>query len=104
MAFTMRRRIRDFGIRIALGASTSDIIAGVVREGLGLTVAGLAIGLVLSLMAAIGLRWMLFGVTPTDVPTYAGVFALLAAASLVACYLPARRAAGIDPMQALREE
>src|SRR5947207_6603799 len=49
MAFTMRRRIRDFGIRIALGASTSDIIAGVVREGLGLTVAGLAIGLVLSL-------------------------------------------------------
>ena len=104
MAFTMRRRIRDFGIRIALGASTSDIIAGVVREGLGLTVAGLAIGLVLSLMAAIGLRWMLFGVAPTDLPTYAGVFTLLAAASLVACYLPARRAAGIDPMQALREE
>jgi predicted permease len=104
MAFTMRRRIRDFGIRIALGASTGDIIAGVVREGLGLTVAGLAIGLVLSLMTAIGLRWMLFGVTPTDLPTYAGVFALLAAASLVACYLPARRAAGIDPMQALREE
>jgi putative ABC transport system permease protein len=104
MAFTMRRRIRDFGVRIALGASTHDIVTAVVREGLGLTAAGLAIGLALSLVAARGLRSMLFGVTPTDARTYAAVFVLLAAASLLACYLPAHRAARIDPMQALREE
>ena len=104
MAFTMRRRIRDFGVRIALGASARDIVSSVVREGLRLTAAGLAIGTALSLAAAAALRSMLFGVTPTDARTYAGVFTLLAAASLVACYLPAHRAARIDPMQALRDE
>jgi macrolide transport system ATP-binding/permease protein len=104
MAFTMRRRIRDFGVRIALGASRGDIVASVVREGLGLTAAGLGTGWALGLAAATVLRSMLFGVTPTDARTYAGVFALLAAASLVACWLPARRAARIDPMRALREE
>jgi macrolide transport system ATP-binding/permease protein len=104
MAFTMRRRIRDFGVRIALGASSRDIVASVVREGLRLTAVGLAIGTALSLATAVGLRSMLLGVTPTDARTYAGVFTLLAAASLVACYLPAYRAARIDPIQALREE
>jgi predicted permease len=104
VAFTMRRRIRDFGVRIALGASPADILASVVREGLRLTMAGLALGGALSLAAATGLRGMLFGVTPTDAPTYGLVFSLLAAASLVACYLPARRSARIDPMQALRQE
>ena len=104
VAFTMRRRVRDFGVRIALGASSADILASVVRESLRLTIAGLALGGVLSLAAATGLRSMLFGVTPTDARTYGLVFALLAAASLVACYLPARRTARIDPMQALRQE
>ena len=104
MAFTMRRRIRDFGIRMALGARPHDIVASVVREGLRLTAVGLAIGCALGLTTASGLRWMLFGVTPTDAPTYAGVFTVLAAASLVACYVPAHRAARIDPMHALREE
>ena len=104
MAFTMRRRIRDFGVRIALGASARDIAASVVREGLRMTAVGLAIGAALSLATATSLRSALFGVTPTDARTYAGVCALLAAASLLACYLPARRAARIDPMQALRDE
>jgi len=104
MAFTMRRRMRDFGVRIALGASTRDIASSVVREGLRVTAAGLAIGAALGLATAAALRSMLFGITPTDARTYAGVFALLAAASLVACYLPAHRAARIDPMQALRDE
>jgi ABC-type antimicrobial peptide transport system permease subunit len=104
MAFTMRRRIRDFGVRIALGASSHHIVASVVREGLSLTAVGLVIGGALSLATATALQSMLFGVTPTDAPTYAGVFTVLAAASLVACYVPAHRAARIDPMHALREE
>jgi hypothetical protein len=104
MAFTMRRRIREFGVRIALGASTSDILTSVVREGFRLTAAGVVFGCVLSLATASGLRSMLFGVTPTDTPTYGGVCLLLAAASLVACWLPAHRAARIDPMRALRDE
>jgi len=104
VAFAMRRRIRDFGVRIALGAAPRDILAAVVREGLRLTAAGLAIGCALSIAAAIGLRTMLYGVTPTDARTYLAVFAVLGAASLVACYIPARRSARIDPMQALREE
>jgi predicted permease len=104
VAFTMRRRIRDFGVRMALGASSADILGAVVREGLRLTAAGLLIGGLLSVAAATGLRSMLFGVTPTDARTYIAVFALLGAASLIACYLPARRSARIDPMQALRQE
>jgi putative ABC transport system permease protein len=76
----------------------------VLREGLHLTVVGLTVGCGLSLALATGLRSMLFGVTPTDTRTYVGVFTLLATASLAACYLPARRASRIDPMQALREE
>ena len=104
VAFTMRRRMRDFGVRIALGASSRDIRTSVLREGLRLTALGLAIGGALSLATAGSLRSMLFGVTPTDARTYVGVFALLAAASLIACYVPARRASRIDPMQALREE
>jgi predicted permease len=104
MAFTMRRRIHDFAIRLALGASSRDIIVGVVREGLVLTAIGLTFGGVLSVVAASGLRSMLFGVTPTDARTYFGVIVLLAVASLTACYVPAHRAARLDPMQALREE
>jgi predicted lysophospholipase L1 biosynthesis ABC-type transport system permease subunit len=68
VAFTMRRRSRDFGVRLALGASSADILSAVVREGLRLTIAGLAIGCALSLATATGLRSMLFGVTPTDLP------------------------------------
>ena len=104
MSFTMRRRIRDFGIRMALGASSHQIVRSVVIEGLRLTGVGLAIGLALSVAMARGLQSLLYGVRLTDGPTYAAVVALLAAASVTACYLPAYRAGRIDPMQALREE
>jgi predicted permease len=104
VAFNMRRRTRDFGVRIALGASARDIVGSVLREGSLLTGIGLAIGFVLSVAVATALRAMLFGVTPTDARTYAGVFALLACVSLFASYLPARRASRIDPVQALRQE
>jgi predicted permease len=104
IAFDLRRRTRDFGVRLALGASSSQLLRTVMREGLRWTAAGLALGFVLSLAAGAALGSLLFGITPTDRVTYAGVFSLLAATSFVACYLPARRAARIDPIDALRQE
>jgi putative ABC transport system permease protein len=74
------------------------------REGLQLTAAGLLLGFFLSAATGSALGGILFGVTPTDGATYLGVFVLLAAVSVLACYLPARRAAAIDPTVALRQE
>jgi ABC-type antimicrobial peptide transport system permease subunit len=104
IAFDMRRRARDFGVRIALGASARQIVGSVLREGAGLTAVGLLSGFVISVAVATALRGVLFGVTPTDAPTYGGVFALLACVSLAASYIPARRAARIDPVRTLRQE
>jgi predicted permease len=104
VAFNMRRRVRDFGIRIALGASSRVVLGSVLREGVGLTMIGLVVGTALSVAVATLMRGVLYGVTPTDPQTYGGVFALLACVSLIACYLPARRAARVDPVQALRQE
>ena len=104
IAFNMSRRTRDFGIRIALGASSRQIVEAVLREGLLVTAIGLAVGFVLNVAGAKALGSLLYGITATDVPTYLGVFMLLTVVSLVACYVPARRAAKIDPMQALRQE
>jgi ABC-type antimicrobial peptide transport system permease subunit len=104
VAFNMRRRTRDFGVRIALGASARQIVGSVLREGIGLTAVGLVVGFGLSVAVATALSGVLFGVTPTDAPTYTGVFAMLACISLFASYLPARRASRIDPVRALRQE
>jgi putative ABC transport system permease protein len=104
VAFNMRRRIREFGVRIALGASASQVLSGVLREGLFLTGVGLVCGLALSAAIAVAARSVLFNVTPTDPQTYAGVFALLAVVSLLACCLPARGASRVDPVRALRQE
>jgi putative ABC transport system permease protein len=102
--FNMRRRTRDFGVRLALGASTAQIQRGVVVEALRVTCVGLLIGFVLSVAAGMAFRSVLFGVTPTDAPTYAGVFVLLAAASIAASYLPAWRAGTVNVVEALRQE
>jgi predicted permease len=104
VAFDGRRRVREFGLRIALGASPPRVVASVVAESFKVTTIGLVVGFALSLAVATLLSRFLFGITPTDPATYLGVFALLTGASLAACYLPARRAARTDPMTALRTE
>jgi predicted permease len=104
VSFDMRRRVREVGLRMALGASARQVLQTVLREGFALTIAGLVVGFALSLAAGRVLGGALYGVTPTDPVTYAGVFATLSAASLLACYLPARRAARINPTNALRVE
>jgi putative ABC transport system permease protein len=104
VAFQTARRTRDFGIRMALGASPRQILETVLREGLRPTIVGVGIGLALSVAIGRAFQSLLFGVTPTDQPTYIAVLALLAIVSLFACYIPAHRAARTDPTVALREE
>lgn len=103
-AFYTARRTREFGIRMALGATPRQTLRAVLQESVWLTVAGLAIGLGVCAAASGALARLLFGITPTDARTYVTVTILLAAVSLLASYLPARRAARIDPIQALRED
>jgi putative ABC transport system permease protein len=102
--FTTRRRARDFGVRLALGASRQRIQGRVIREAFALALPGLLIGFALSVAVATTFRTMLFGVTPVDPPTYAGVFLLLTATSVLASYLPARRAGRVNILDTLRQE
>ena len=102
--FNMRRRTREFGVRMALGASSQRIQVAVVREALVHTVPGLMIGFALSAAVAVSFKSLLFGVTPVDPITYVGVFVLLAVTSIVASYLPARRASRVNVVDALRQE
>ena len=104
VAFDGRRRSREFGVRIALGASAQQLVSSVISESFRLTAVGLMIGFALSVAVGTVLARVLYGVTPTDPITFTGVFVLLAGASLLASYLPARRAASTDPMVVLRTE
>ena len=100
----LKRRTRDFGIRIALGASSRQLLSAAIWDGLRWTAVGLLIGFALSLGAGRAFRSVLFGITPTDALTYVSVFVVLAIASLLACYLPARSVSQIDPIRALRQD
>jgi putative ABC transport system permease protein len=104
LAYLVAERTKDIGIRIALGARLAHITGSVVAGGLALVAIGAAIGIAGSLLLLRSLGTLLFGVTPYDVPTYAVVVVLLGAIAALASYLPARRAAQIEPLTALRQE
>jgi putative ABC transport system permease protein len=101
---SVTERTRELGVRAALGATRSDILALVLRQGMTMTTIGLAIGLVAALAAGRALDAMLFGVSWLDRITYLGATLLLFVVSGIACLIPARRAASIEPMEALRNE
>ena len=104
MTYTVNQRIPELGLRIALGATRQNVMSLILWQGAKLALAGLAIGLALALLAGRGLQGILFGVTPHDPLILALVTGGVAGATLVACYLPGRRAVRVDPMIALRAE
>jgi ABC-type antimicrobial peptide transport system permease subunit len=101
---TVNERTREIGVRAALGASRSNILKLIVRQGMTLTVFGVAIGLVGAVAASYALVTLLWGVSRLDPATYVGVTAVLLAISAVACWIPAWRAAQVDPAITLRAE
>jgi putative ABC transport system permease protein len=103
-AYSVSQRTHELGIRLALGAPRRTVIGMVLAHGLWLALAGLALGCVAALSATRLAAGLLFGVTPTDPITYAGALATLAVLALLATFLPARRAARVDPLRALRQE
>ncbi|HEX5083038.1 MAG TPA: ABC transporter permease [Blastocatellia bacterium] len=110
MAYSVSQRTNEIGIRMALGADRRDVLKMILRQGMALTVIGVALGvagvyaLTKYLQARMNLTNMLYGVTPGDPLTYGLIAALLTMVALVACYIPARRATMVDPMVALRYE
>jgi ABC-type antimicrobial peptide transport system permease subunit len=97
-------RTREIGIRMALGARAADVLRLIVRENIGLSLVGIAVGLVLSTAAATVLSSFLFGMTPRDGTVFLGGAFVLCGVAAVASYLPARRAASLDPLRTLRHE
>jgi ABC-type antimicrobial peptide transport system permease subunit len=102
VSYSVVQRTREVGIRRALGAQQSDILRLIVGQGIGLTLAGVAIGVIGALGLTRVMKGLLFGVKATDPATFVEVAGLFVVVALAASYLPARRAAKIDPMAALR--
>ena len=104
MSYAVTQRTREIGMRMALGAQPGNVMRFVMGQGMRVVLLGVAIGLIGALALARVLRNLLFQVAPTDPATFVSVALILSAVALLACYLPARRAARIDPMVALRQQ
>ena len=104
LAYAVTQRRCEIAIRMALGGQKSNVLSLVITQGMKLALAGVAIGIVVALALTRLIRSLLYGVTPTDPVTFAGVSLLLVAVALLACWLPARRATRVNPMEALRYE
>jgi predicted permease len=104
IAYSVSQRTREIGIRMALGAQRSSVVQLILKQAGRLVIAGIAAGLLCSLAAAIVMRNLLFGVRPWDLSTFIAVALVLAGCALLASYIPARRAAKVDPMVAVRYE
>jgi predicted permease len=104
MTYSVSQRTHEIGIRMALGATWRDVLRLIVGQGMRMVVLGIVLGLIGALALAQVLASLLFGVGATDSVTFVGVVFLLGAVALLACYIPARRAARVDPLVALRHE
>ena len=104
MNYSVALRTREIGLRLAIGAQPRQVLLLILRQGLLLTVAGIVLGLAAAFALTRLLSGLLFGVEAVDVTTFTTISLLLVVVSLLACYLPARRAMRIDPLSALRYE
>jgi putative ABC transport system permease protein len=104
LAGSVAERIREIGVRVALGATRGDILTLVLRDGMRLAMLGIVLGLCGAAAASRGLASLLFGTSRLDPASWAGMAALLAAVAVLACWIPARRAAAVDPSITLRAE
>jgi putative ABC transport system permease protein len=104
MALAVSQRTHEIGVRMAIGARPAEIVRMILGQGMGLALVGVVIGVATAFGLTSAVKSFLFGVTPDDPATYIAVAAVLATSALAACYLPARRAAQVDPLRALRSE
>lgn len=104
ISYTISRRTQEIGIRMALGAQTRDVLKMIMKQGMTRALIGVGVGLVASLVLTRLMKSLLFGVSATDPLTFAFIALLLSTVALLACYIPARRAARVDPLIALKYE
>jgi putative ABC transport system permease protein len=104
MSFVVAQRTHDIGLRMALGARRGRVMAEVVREGMGTALVGVAVGTAGAYAVGRAMQGFVYGVGTFDVPAFSLVVTTLLGSALVACVVPARRAASVDPMVALRQE
>jgi putative ABC transport system permease protein len=104
VSYSVARRTKEFGLRMVLGAQGGDVLGLVMKQGAGMVAFGIAVGLATAFALTRLMASLLFGVTATDIPTFVSVTIILFGVALAACYIPARRATRVDPIQTLRYE